>query len=291
MGKTRYAVVVVHGIGAGTGKEREGFSETLRKNVQNELHDGFSLCWKEADWEGENDNVDRTIRRVIVDVCNGYLSDVGKQAEIVSEPWPGEQSKCGILRIVLRWVRCLIAIAIRLKKFALEEIKDYAPGIVDAVVDLPLYLDDKHGDKIRERVRTAIAEAMSCDGVEGVVLVGHSLGSVIAYDVVIEEQKRGNKKNIVALVTMGSPLGWVSEIRNVENGAAERTPQLPVNGILWRNFWDEADPVPERKPLDEEMLPGVKNDMVTSGLKLISAHCAYWKDGGIAKTIAELCQR
>ena len=67
MGKI--AVVVVHGIGSGTGEERCEFSKTLEKNVKISLPDGADLVWEEANWEKLNDEIDAIIKRGgIVDV-------------------------------------------------------------------------------------------------------------------------------------------------------------------------------------------------------------------------------
>lgn len=289
MSKPKYAVVVVHGIGAGTGDERKGFSTALLKNVQNHLKGQSGLCWEEAEWEDVNENVDHVVGRVIRDICAGYLDDVKKRQECLSKPWLGEQSKIRILSWLLRSVRRLLGAMIWLKGVALTEINEYAPDIMDAVIDVPLYLDANHGERIREKVRVAMDAALSHADVHGVVLVGHSLGSVIAYDTVIEELGKENGRRIVALVTMGSPLGWVSEIRNVEKGVDPSAAQVAVKDIPWINFWDAGDPVPERKHLNDSMFAGVKNEEVKSNADLIKAHCAYWQDDNVAKKVAELC--
>ena len=97
--------------------------------------------------------------------------------------------------------------------------------------------------------------------------------------------KVGEGRKIKALVTMGSPLEWVTKIRRVlgiENSCDG------VANIEWLNFYDEEDPVPLRRELNEGMFVGVKNIKCSSGKILIDAHCAYWKEKCCAKEIAAL---
>jgi hypothetical protein len=93
---------------------------------------------------------------------------------------------------------------------------------------------------IRTRVLTALNEAAEQPGPH--VLVGHSLGSVIAYDALVAID---DAPVVDALLTVGSPLG-ISEVRDgltppwtAENGwPAER-----LGDGTWRNVSDELDPV------------------------------------------------
>ena len=139
------------------------------------------------------------------------------------------------------------------------------------------------GDEIRNVVREAIANASTC--ADKVILVGHSLGSVIAFDVAAEEIKKDPSCRISALVTMGSPLEWVTEIRRAATKGQEDVPRID---IPWINFWDHADPVPERKGLDKEVFIGVDNREVKSGKGLKGSHCGYWNNMEIAQTISDM---
>ena len=49
----KYAVVVVHGIGSGTGDARREFSAALKENVRKAMiPSDSSIVWQEAEWEG-----------------------------------------------------------------------------------------------------------------------------------------------------------------------------------------------------------------------------------------------
>ncbi|HJT93035.1 MAG TPA: hypothetical protein VJ777_13990 [Mycobacterium sp.] len=93
---------------------------------------------------------------------------------------------------------------------------------------------------VRSRVLDALNEADARPGPH--LLVGHSLGSVIAYDALTGIE---GAPAVDALLTVGSPLG-ISEVRDgltppwtAENGwPAER-----LGDGTWRNVFDELDPV------------------------------------------------
>ena len=73
----KYAVVVVHGIGPGTGDTRREFSAILKENVRKAMIPSDSdIVWKEAEWEGVNDNIDAIARRVLSELCSRYINDV-----------------------------------------------------------------------------------------------------------------------------------------------------------------------------------------------------------------------
>ena len=160
----------------------------------------------------------------------------------------------------------------------------YIPDIIDAAIDLPLYMQSPKQEQIRKVVRDAIKRAKG--NADKVILVGHSLGSVIAFDVAAEELNENGSGNLAALVTMGSPLKWVTEIRAAESNGKDVVPR--IKSIPWINFWDPADPVPEQEELDTKIFLGVDNREVKSRLDLVAAHCSYWNNAEIAETIADM---
>lgn len=66
------------------------------------------------------------------------------------------------------------------------------------------------------------------------VVVGHALGSVVAYDVLRRDPRR---LALPLLVTVGSPLG----IRAIRDEL--RPLRFPRGVKAWRNAFDERDPV------------------------------------------------
>lgn len=122
--------------------------------------------------------------------------------------------------------------------------------------DVHAYFFGGDGEAMRERLRTTLAEV---DG--PVVVVAHSLGSIIAYDVLAEA---GAAREVPLLVTVGSPLG-VTEVQDLV-----RTPlQVPAGVATWRNVADGRDLValdrtvrPEYPPAERTRDFLVVNDSV-----------------------------
>ncbi|MPZ84365.1 MAG: endonuclease [Actinophytocola sp.] len=96
-------------------------------------------------------------------------------------------------------------------------------------------------------MRHAVREAL--DGLDGpAVVLGHGLGSVIAYDVLRELDGRG--PTVPLFVTVGSPLG-VTEVRDLV-----RTPlEVPVEVTRWLNVSDPRDPVAPDHAVRSELDP------------------------------------
>lgn len=287
MSKPKYAVVVVHGIGAGTGKEREGFSLELKKGVAHANSECESL-WFEVPWEGLNDSVDEEVRKVSDELFDSYIRDAEKEKQRVEESMSSVNVDSGWL--IWKWIKKIYVLFTRkvsgVAPDALLKAKKIMPNALDAVLDLPIYLGNDRAKDIRAAVFAKIDEAMGC-GVDGIVLIGHSLGSVIAFDVLQEELRGRKDSRIKALVTLGSPLEWVTKIRRAMSAEAGELP-LGVCGTKWINCYDPQDPVPLRRALDSELFKGVENVEDISGEKLIDAHCAYWKSQRIAEKIAGL---
>lgn len=97
------------------------------------------------------------------------------------------------------------------------------------IPDADSYIFTDKRNAIQDRLRQAL------DAVDGpVVVVGHSLGTIIAYDVLSEPRFAG--RAVPLMVTLGSPLGY-TEIQDVIV-----TPlRVPAPVGLWANFADPAD--------------------------------------------------
>jgi hypothetical protein len=85
--------------------------------------------------------------------------------------------------------------------------------------------DDALARKVQGRVQDAIADGCT-------VLIGHSLGSVVAYETVCAAQTRQPK----LLLTLGSPLGLATVRKRL------RFDGLPA-GVRWANVYDPHDVV------------------------------------------------
>lgn len=139
-------------------------------------------------------------------------------------PEPGERGVAN-----WRWVQAVIRVIDR----RVPGVTNYSIGKL--LRDVFIYVNDA---PVRRAINEIVAAHITS---EPTVVVGHSLGSVVGYEVL-----RANANNLVALfVTVGSPLG----IRAVRRRLA--TPlTMPVGVGGWYNAFDTRDVV-ALYPLDE----------------------------------------
>jgi pimeloyl-ACP methyl ester carboxylesterase len=71
------------------------------------------------------------------------------------------------------------------------------------------------------------------------VVIGHSLGSIIAYEVLCTLPDHG----VRTLITLGSPLAFRSIRSRLRNHSCSRMSQLPPGVTHWVNLYDPHDSV------------------------------------------------
>ena len=118
-----------------------------------------------------------------------------------------------------------------------------------------LYMNDSD---IRAQVQTAVSSRITDDTR---VVIGHSLGSVVAY-----ESLGNNARNVVGFVTIGSPLG----IQNIIFQKLRPSPSAMGVGQWpgvkhWTNIADKGDIVALEKSLAPWFGTGVKDLLVNNG--------------------------
>ena len=101
----------------------------------------------------------------------------------------------------------------RVVQFFLEDVESY-------------FANDRLRDLAIDRVAEAVNEANG-----EIVLLGHSLGSVVAYDFV----RNRPGASIRGFITLGAPLGLPTVLRRIE------TPQFPERATRWANFFESRD--------------------------------------------------
>ncbi|WP_411699049.1 hypothetical protein [Conyzicola sp.] len=111
-------------------------------------------------------------------------------------------------------------------------------AVVDASAALPNFAQARNylkNQQIRAQVLTRILRTLPDSG--RLVIVGHSLGSVIAADLL---RRLPTNLEVVGMVTIGSPLAHgsfaVDKLRDTLK-------EPPRNLGWWVNFWNELDPV------------------------------------------------
>ncbi len=236
-------VVVVHGIGSGENKDRAGFSTVLSRNV---------------------DEVSRPVTRV------GPFEEVAK-INAINDP----KNSDGIY-----WQEALWESENNTADAVIEFITDRfsLPGwltknAIDLLTDVPLYMG-VNGKKIRKAVRDVIKLHPNC------IVVGHSLGSVIAADVLQEERLKGgvNKLPVSALITLGSPLNLLGMRNKMEKA-------FPFK---WHNYYYPSDPIAIKGGLKPADFPGVKNHKLNAGETFAVSHTSYWSSTVLAFSVYKL---
>ena len=267
-------VLAVHGIGGGTGAERAGFSQPLRDRVLSA--EVASTHWHECVWEDLNDEWDARIGSVVREMAKGpaltgFLAG-SRRLKAILRMFEG----AGGTRRILRMLDGLT--------------RDAATWFVCRTLDFGLdfwrYLDSAHGARIRKRLRACIATAAKAHP-EGLVLVAHSLGSVVAYDVLSEASRKGSHLPVSALVTCGSPLAWTFSLREADGKPECRN--RSVGGIPWTNVYYREDCVSLYKPLSADRFREARNVALPlpAGATARTAHAAYWRDPAVARIVRE----
>ncbi len=246
--------------------------------------------WKEAIWEGVCDNLDREVRKIVNELIDSYtVKDLLRQMlslHTVMSQKDAEPVAARSLSTKWKFSDLKEKVTDFIKKIPVfkQKIPSFIGGFLDLVLDLPLYLGEAYGPQMREEVEKTIRGV--AEKTDGIVVVGHSLGSVIAHDVVAKMLTETNPLPIQALVTMGSPLEWVNSLRMKARGIPE-IPAIPKT-LQWLNFYNAVDPVPLKRELPKTIFH-VKNFSISAGtLNPLEAHSAYWTDGKVAGLIRDI---
>jgi hypothetical protein len=148
--------------------------------------------------------------------------------------------------------------------------------VTDLVADVTRYLfDSTLQEPMRDRLRDAMRQAKSYDET---VLVSHSLGTVLAYDVLREH---ADTYNVSHFMTMGCPLRKVVKAGARTGDVGKITEQTVA---MWRNLYDTLDPVANAIG---PQFPGypIQDMYVHAGTLGIPAH-DYWSRANVLQMIA-----
>jgi len=177
--------------------------------------------------------------------------------------------------------------------------------MITAVSDCLIYESAVQRDEIRQRLLDAITPYVGTG--DAVSIVGHSLGSVVAFDVAYFNCRWNKDWTNVGfkpanLFTMGSPIALFSMEMDDKTGeqkpryipAGVPSPLAPTGDLqpnradgVWYNFLDAQDLI--AYPM-ETLYAGkfqVKDIRVETGLLPISAHTGYWHNVDVADRIAQ----
>jgi hypothetical protein len=185
--------------------------------------------------------------------------------------------------------------------------------LIEYTGDVAAYVQPQRLDRfyeLRHRIKDAVlapVRAVYAGGYEHIVLVGHSLGSVVMYDaldrLILDEQMTGSPANVVErtrlFLTFGSPLDKTAFIFGAQGKgseprealAASVQPLLTDNRPRWINIWSPWDVI--GGALDYYDLPDrsnphpVENRRDPHATTLLVAHVEYWNNPLIYRTILD----
>jgi len=166
--------------------------------------------------------------------------------------------------------------------FGMDALADWVLGRV--VKDLAFYYDEKRNLCNRDQqlepaakvLRDELGKVLQEEKDKELMLIAHSMGSIIAYDVLRDLGMPGNDSQVRVreLVTIGSPLGLphvhykIREERKYDPKV--RTPSI-VTGH-WANFADRRDPVCADVHLADDFEPNADGIQVSDDLVLNDYH-------------------
>lgn len=143
--------------------------------------------------------------------------------------------------------------------------------------EVDIYLFNSDPAK-RSRIRNRLMEVLWRFRRDEILLIGHSMGSVIAYDVLLSEEE---KFPIHTLVTLGSPLGFpyiaekIAQAHQINVSIPIRLPTPSSILDQWHNFYDATDVIALQHKLADIYMPNsrgiapidrqVVNDYVNRG--------------------------
>lgn len=167
----------------------------------------------------------------------------------------------------------------------LRAVSERAPGFSESVLNQ--FVDDVMAYLSRATVRDAINGIVKpfIDGGEPTVVVGHSLGTVVAYSVLME---LGTTARVPLYVTAGSPLG----LRQIQDKLEEYHPITFPKGVdAWLNATDERDLVALYASLDEEsFIGGITNLTDVDNRNYPHDIAGYLTDARVADAIGKAIQ-
>lgn len=199
--------------------------------------------WEAAILEGLR--INHGIGRVALNFVSVYWADV-MYAQPDPDPDLYREAKAGaIKRYDEGWLDALRENAFDWGGDIIDAMKKYfgMDALADQVLneklkDLALYYED-HGK--RSELRKRLADEILKNRDKRIMVLSHSMGTIIAYDVLRSMGKVNPRLIVDHFVTLGSPLGLPHvKYKIAQENHLVRTPSIVRK---WSNFADKRDPV------------------------------------------------
>jgi hypothetical protein len=164
-----------------------------------------------------------------------------------------------------------------------------APKVTDFLGDVFVYLHEQSdaGGRIRERIGGAVSNAArSATSTDPLVVVAHSMGGNIVYDLLTEELQ---DVTVATLITVGTQIGFFEELQlfrssgfDDPSGDSQRLPK-PTNVARWINVFDPNDLLAFRvAPIFRDT-----DDYEFNTNSLLGAHGAYFQLPSFHRAVSE----
>lgn len=162
--------------------------------------------------------------------------------------------------------------------------------------DLPVKAKDGKLKGAKQVLRQELIDALVANQQHEIMLIAHSMGTIVAYDVLRVLGHTGPPVPVKHFVTIGSPLGLphvkqkIIEERKAEGrpkAAKLKTPTLVTDS--WVNYADKLDPVAADSHLQDDFGPNdkqvqVKDDLVSNDYVGLSGEHNHHKSYGYLRT-------
>ncbi len=222
-----YMIIGVHGLN--------------KKPKPAQLEDG----WRKSISEGlcVNQGIDISPKELNFHMC--YWADVFYGNDYADPVYQPAVKESHLKKYKDRWYESAIASVADLGDGAIEFLKgrgmlDNASGwlLENKLDNLHFYYEEK--DK-REKCRKTVVDALNEHAGKTIILVTHSMGTIVSYDVARILGNQDSNTAIEHFVTMGCPLGLPHVKNEIKREfKSTRTPSIVKN---WTNFADRRDPV------------------------------------------------
>jgi hypothetical protein len=265
-----------------------------------------------ARWKETESDQQQPIASVLVLLLFGLLLALVITAAY--KAWRFSQTVTGgahwSIELLLTWF-ALIGVSAVVRHFLVQYVGDVAVYVSAHTIDRFAEVRQKIRDSVYAGAR-AIYGAAGDVAYDGVILVGHSLGSVVSYDVlnrlINEEQLRSPAPSDVVrrtrlLLTFGSPLDKTAYIFSTQTGqinpirealAASMQPLIQdyrFRGMPWINIYSPWDIISGAlKYYDKRGTPSppaIQNLLDPEATTLLAAHTEYWHNSLLRKILAQ----
>jgi len=166
-------------------------------------------------------------------------SDLPWIDELLTRTGPSEDEAREALSWRRKAARVMVSVA-DLLPFLIPLLPD--PAVRGTIQETERYFSNFGGigGRVRERLKVPLREMLARG--ERILVVGHSMGSVIAYDVLWELwHVEGRRERIDAFLSLGSPLGMYFTQRRLLGARERGARRYPGNIRRWFNVTAEGD--------------------------------------------------